>query len=83
MKLKIFHWIDGPPDMHIDSGWNWRLEDETGKVRAENPGRGFKSGAAARADAVELHPGVEVIDLGKWNPDDPKEYVNGKYAGEF
>ena len=83
MKLKIFHWIDGPPGMNLDLGWNWQLEDEAGKVRAECH-NGFKTLDDARADALLLcldWPNVEFVELGKFNPDEPHEYVNGHYAG--
>jgi len=83
--LKIFHWVDGPPDMLMDLGWNWRLEDAAGKPRAENDGR-FESADEARADALNLcfdWTKVDFVVLGKWNPDEPDEYVDGKYSGKY
>ena len=82
MKLKIFHWIDGPPAMNMDLGWYWQLEDDAGKLKAESPGR-FEDAAAARNDASTLFDldSMEVVELGKFNPDEPSEWVDGEYRG--
>lgn len=81
--LQIFESIDGPPQMHISMGFEWRLLDEGGKVIAECD-NGYKSLAAAR-EAAKAMPfdwsGIALVEIGKFNPFDPSEYVNGEYRG--
>lgn len=77
-QVRVFQWIDGPPEMHMDLGWNWQLIDENGKVLAECP-NGFKNHTECLANALATFPAVQVVEIGKFNPDSPLEYVNGVY----
>ena len=82
-QLVIYESVDGPPDFFIRMGFEWVLRDDSGKKVAECD-NGFKTIEVCRA-AVRALPldwgDVEVVEIGKFNPDDPKEYVDGEYRG--
>lgn len=75
-SLQIFEHVDGPPDFCIWMGFEWRLIDAKGKVIAECD-NGYKTIEKCR-DAVKALPfdwsTVDVVEIGKFNPDDPAEY---------
>ena len=86
MNLKIFHWVDGPPTMCIDLGFYWHLVSKNGKIIAESPERGFRSISECRVAALKMPfdwKSIEVVELGKFNPDEPDEYVDGVYSGKY
>ena len=86
MKLKLFHWVDGPPDMCIDSGFYWQLEDANGKIVAQSNESGFESMMECRGAALTMPfdwKTIEIVELGKFNPDEPDEYVDGVYSGKY